>query len=537
MQINQILFFPMVFIVPTIASTCCLFHFISYQRWRLYSNLKANNNVTHCRTRSKKPLLAGFATVDITPPLDLKVRLGGYLRFYKFAQKVLHPLKARALCIRNPQNNKDSVIIISNDLVGFQYRLARLVRKQISKDTGVPFANIMLHFTHSHSSPDGTGIFPNELSHFPRTDVQYPVMLYMMKKMVKAGKEAFKDAQTPIKIGFGETAKLDRPISVRREPPYNVIDIPIRFLKITSMKDELLGVIVNYQGHPTQLPQVNSDISTEYPGQVAESLHKQIPSLKYASYFNGAIGDVSITGYKGYFHYKIEKMMKDTGKTWKELVVDERKKIRRELHKKGNMHEEAMKYALNQIETLGKDIATYVINALDSTPCEPLTILKSRRRYLFAKVGRIKSIRSRIKWYKGIKSKLFLLWYEFKQRLRIAALFYGYYLMNGRFLPMLNVKINNKQLLHQTEIQVFRFNDFYWFAAPGEPFLEYQEYLFKRTPNHKAFFSNMANDTCGYIFPWSFYARGGYETTFSYDMQLGKEMVLMFENELKELKK
>ena len=122
--------------------------------------------------------LAGFATEDITPPLFFgeRVRLGGYLRMYNYARKVLHALKARAICIRHPIDPKNSILFISCDLVGFQYTKAKIARKIISHLTGVPIANIIFHFTHSHTSPEMTGIMPNKVSHKANTDIQYHVV-------------------------------------------------------------------------------------------------------------------------------------------------------------------------------------------------------------------------------------------------------------------------------------------------------------------------------------------------------------------------
>ena len=150
----------------------------------------------------------GFSIIDITPPLDLNVRLGGYLRFHKVAKKVLHPMKARAFCIKNESDLEKSVILISVDLVGGQYRWIRLVRKIISRRTGVPIANIILHFTHSHTTPDMIGIFPNKIGNFPRTDVQYPVLKHIMKYIIKSGVSSYQNANQQFKIGFGWTKNI-----------------------------------------------------------------------------------------------------------------------------------------------------------------------------------------------------------------------------------------------------------------------------------------------------------------------------------------
>jgi hypothetical protein len=99
---------------------------------------------------------------------------------------------------------------------------------------------------------------------------------------------------------------------------------------------------------------------------------------------------------------------------------------------------------------------------------------------------------------------------------------------------MLNIRLNGRQTLHQTELFVARINDVYWFSSPGEPFITYQKNLFNHVPSGKAFFSQM-NETCGYIFPWNFYVQGGYEKFFSFDALFGRNMYDLFKDTLKKM--
>jgi hypothetical protein len=483
----------------------------------------------------------GFHTEDITPPLELKPRLGGYLRIFKYANGVRHPLMARAFCLRDPSNSEKSIILISNDLVGFQYNLAKIVRKIISRQTGIPLSHIMLHFTHSHTSPDMIGIFPNYIGQMPRTDVQYPVAKHMMKHMIRAGIQAFRNATIPAKIGFGFTRVPEPPIAVQRRPPYRQIKTPIRVIKITSEKDDsLLGILVNYQGHPTQLPQSNNIISTEYPGQVAEALYRHYPNLPFAAYFNGFIGDVSIPGYKGYFSYIWKALMEKAGLDWQTMTKEQRKMFIRKIKRAPRdpqINKEAMDFAFKEVEALGEKFAEYVIGCIDKIATSKIEQVVVHRRFLFPEAFRIIPIRKRVQYYKSLYAKLLLVQNEFLNKLRIAGLLYGYYLMNGRPLAMLNLKRNGHKFLHQTEAYVFKINDIYWFASPGEPFIMYSDLLSNMVPDQKAFFNCMANDTCGYIFPWSFHVRGGYEQTFSFDMLYGKYLLKTFKEELAKILK
>ncbi len=446
----------------------------------------------------------GFATTNITPPLDMHMKVGGYIRFHKVSEKVLDFLFARAICFRHPDDPARSLIIISVDLVGFQYRIARLARRAISRRTGVPVAHIILHFTHSHSSPDTIGIFPNRLANLLTFDVQYDVIRYIMHHMIRAGVNSFNDAKESM-IGYGTTAVPEPFLAIRRREPFEPITVPVRFLKITDPDGKLTGIVVNYQAHPTQLPGNNANVHPEYPGMVAKALYNQYPNLQFAAYFNGASGDVTIHGYKGYYAARLNQHA---------------------------THDDAMAYAVKMVEDLGKRFADLVADAIDAVPVEPVTSLDVRRRFVFPRIGRVKSVWGRLKHYHSANDKARILLREFRDMLRVGLFHDFYKFINGRFLPMLNIKMNGRHTHHQTELFVARINDVYWFSSPGEPFITYQENIFNHVPSKKAIFSQM-NETCGYIYPWNFYVQGGYEKFFSFDALFGKYLYSLFKDTLK----
>jgi hypothetical protein len=328
-----------------------------------------------------------------------------------------------------------------------------------------------------------------------------------MHNLIEAGTQAFAAATIKAKIGFGFSGELPHPFAAQRRPPYNLFYDPFRVIKITDETDKIIAVIVNYQAHPTQLPQENSDISAEYPGAIVRALYNKIPDLQFGSYFNGAIGDVSPIGHREYSRAMLQ----------------------------GKSKFAAMEEALNSLQKMGNEIIDCVLQTLDSIEVEPISNVVVHRRFLFPEVFREKPFWNRLKRYKTLKGKLFLIWREFRTKMRIGFLTYGYWFFNTRPLPMLNIRKNGMKLVHQTELYVFKINDIVWFSAPGEPFSLYQQQLFEMVPEKKAFFNCMANDTCGYIFPWDFYVKGGYELTFSFDMLFGEYLLHTFKQELKKI--
>lgn len=91
-------------------------------------------------------LKAGFARLDITPPLGAP--LAGY--FYdRFAKGVLDPLYLNAVAV---SNDTDTVIFISVDYLGIGLRYLNEYRKHISERTGVPEDHILIASLHQHTS-------------------------------------------------------------------------------------------------------------------------------------------------------------------------------------------------------------------------------------------------------------------------------------------------------------------------------------------------------------------------------------------------
>ena len=97
---------------------------------------------------------AGFARVDITPPLGNL--MSGYF-YERRADGVLDPLQANALAFGN---GTDTAVIIACDVAGIGQCYIDELRALISEKTGVPAARVMICALHQHTAvammPKGT---------------------------------------------------------------------------------------------------------------------------------------------------------------------------------------------------------------------------------------------------------------------------------------------------------------------------------------------------------------------------------------------
>lgn len=89
---------------------------------------------------------AGFARVDMTPPLDTPI--SGYF-YQRLADGVLDPLQLNAVAFGN---GEETAVIIACDLIGMVMGKSNEVRALISEKTGIAADHIMLCCLHQHTS-------------------------------------------------------------------------------------------------------------------------------------------------------------------------------------------------------------------------------------------------------------------------------------------------------------------------------------------------------------------------------------------------
>ncbi len=94
----------------------------------------------------KNTLHAGYAQADITPSEGIQLAGGPF----GAAERILHPLSARALAL---ENGCERLLIISCDLLALDGNFASTVRRMIARQQDIAFDAIMLAATHTHGAP------------------------------------------------------------------------------------------------------------------------------------------------------------------------------------------------------------------------------------------------------------------------------------------------------------------------------------------------------------------------------------------------
>lgn len=157
---------------------------------------------------SSSQLRVGVAEVDITPPEGFP--MAGYYH-ERLAEGTIDPLKAKAIVFRD---NSSSAAIVVCDLIGIATDLSREVRRLAEKKTGIPYENIVIAATHSHTAPDYMKELYLYLGKEPQQELRKNYIQLLITGPVDAISQAYENAQ-PSSLAAG-AAKQETPVAFNR---------------------------------------------------------------------------------------------------------------------------------------------------------------------------------------------------------------------------------------------------------------------------------------------------------------------------------
>ncbi len=242
----------------------------------------------------KAGLQAGFARVDITPPLGVK--LMGYF-VERIADGVLDPLEINCLAVKY---ENQIALLITVDNCGMQLPYIELAKDAIVTALNIDRNGILIHATHTHNGPklsldDDT---QGEL------DIQYSA--YILPKFAQAAKLAVDDLQ-PADLGFAvgkaENIGFNRRYlmkdgSVQTNPGIHnpnivraigLVDERVNVLRFLRADGSSL-VLANFGNHPDTVG--GNKISGDWPALSRHIFEKAVDRTK-CIFFNGCQGDIN----------------------------------------------------------------------------------------------------------------------------------------------------------------------------------------------------------------------------------------------------
>ena len=235
----------------------------------------------------------GFARVNISPMIGIDI--GGYYK-KRICEGILDELEVNAIAV-----NKDNttVVMMAMDALSISTNFANNAKEEISKVTGVPTEAILIHATHSHTTPRAT-------SDEVWSDYETKYNAILKDKLVTVAAMAIADLK-PARMGYAVSeAKnvafnrryLMKDGSAKTNPGVNNPDI----VKSIGLLDERVNlvrfnredgsniVIVNFGNHPDTIG--GNKVSGDWPGFTRRIFEKAIDNTKCVV-FNGAQGDIN----------------------------------------------------------------------------------------------------------------------------------------------------------------------------------------------------------------------------------------------------
>lgn len=254
-----------------------------------------------------KPLQAGVAVADITPPVGY--RMCGYFN-ERLSTGVLNPLHAKALVLR--QGDRRAAMVFC-DLIGLSDDVSRRAREQVEREIGIPADNVLLAATHSHTGPLYFDALRDHLhakavaahGKDPCEEVDYPSQL--VSGIVRAIKEA--DAKVrPVQVEA--TTTQQQGLSFNRR--FHMKDGTVRFnpgvlnpdivraagpidpeVSVVLFRDggSVLAGLVNFALHLDTLG--GTQYAADYPYYAEQILREKFGKDFVLLFGNGTCGDIN----------------------------------------------------------------------------------------------------------------------------------------------------------------------------------------------------------------------------------------------------
>lgn len=253
-------------------------------------------------TAAKNQIItANAATVNITPPLEMKYTLGGYGdRMNKPAEGIHDSIYVKALALKSGDSK---YLIITMDILGLPSNFKTDLLKRIEKK-GWRAENVMLLPSHSHGSLEMAAINSKNVFGVPQIGIFQPELLsFLLDKTEKLVFEADNNYRE-VKIGTG-SAKFDGLNRNRRKDSF--IDNELTVTRVDLVNGQPMAAMVNWTAHPTFIGGGDMLVSAEWPGYLQTEMEKTIGKGAVVMYYNGAEGDQSpVYNGKGGAYEKIQ---------------------------------------------------------------------------------------------------------------------------------------------------------------------------------------------------------------------------------------
>ena len=232
-------------------------------------------------------LSAGTARVDLTPPLEWRVPLGGYgARMSRPATGVHDRVFAKALVLSEGDRRFG---LVTADVLAFPPPFKQAVLDRLGE--GWSAEQLMLLPSHSHTSLDMSSLNPANTYEIPQIGMFHPqVFAATVERVAGVVEEAASQTQ-PVCVGT-DSRKISGWNRNRRSSE-GVVDDGLIVTRFDGLDGLPVAVLVNFAAHPTFLSDREMMFSAGWPGHLQRTMEAVIGEGVTVMYYNGAEGDQS----------------------------------------------------------------------------------------------------------------------------------------------------------------------------------------------------------------------------------------------------
>jgi hypothetical protein len=243
-------------------------------------------------------LMAGFARVDITPPLGEPIV--GYFE-ERVAKGVLDNLEVNAVAFDDSERR---AVLITADLLGIEgAAFNAALRRRIARAAGIDEAAVYIHCTHTHTGPGAGKADKGRTDLFDGTEFFNE---FLAARLADAARLAIVDlSPATLAVGCAQARRISflrryrmKDGSIRTNPgvgnpeidsPLGMLDETVRVLKIAREgKDDI--ALVNFATHPDTIG--GELISGDWPAMARRTFELAEPGSRCVV-LNGPQGDVN----------------------------------------------------------------------------------------------------------------------------------------------------------------------------------------------------------------------------------------------------
>jgi len=226
------------------------------------------NDSTSVRTHS------GAAKSVITPPLGYP--MGNWGLRQGVAKGIHRDIHARAVVFGR---DGISLAIVSLEIAGLTNETVQAIKARIFQVAGIPIDNVLLNFTHNHTSPD-------TFVSLPREWITWTTWLadQVAGCVFNAANQAI-----PVKVGTA-LGSFDN-WTVNRQYPEKPVDTELGVMRIDDDEGHPIAQVINFACHGTADGGQYLEWSGDFAGEMSAEIENRIPG-SVAIYLQGAAGDI-----------------------------------------------------------------------------------------------------------------------------------------------------------------------------------------------------------------------------------------------------